>query len=460
MVDESQHGSKRCLATIKKEERDATTTITTATAAAAVLSGTVATSVAASGATIIAAVTPSDSKMYPMSIFGSLKVNKNSRTPYTDATKCKKSSVHIKRPMNAFMVWSQIERRKICEMSPEMHNAEISKQLGHRWRMLSGDEKRPFIEEAERLRILHSQEYPDYKYRPRKKPKKDQLVKASSFQSAGAGAGVGGTGGSRSGVGGCGPLTGHSSLGQMKQIHVSGISSVNTSTGRITKVTCIPVRTKSVLEHGGGGGGICTVPPLTAAASNVCSSFNVKQELAHGWCMNDRNKVYHMINGGPFLCSDSGTNSLAAYSKDRERMISPLQGSSPRDNPLTPESGFYDDFYGESQQLSLNPTPASMSTFSPLSPDISLSSGTSRFDSLQVGTAEEESCSLSSGGSNLSAPLSGSSAHAQFDSLADLLPPLHDYRFNTALNDWESWSANILTPVAPMDSLNYPTSIW
>lgn len=71
--------------------------------------------------------------------------------------------------MNAFMVWSQIERRKICEQTPDMHNAEISKNLGRVWKTLNDEERQPFIDEAERLRQLHMREYPDYKYRPRKK---------------------------------------------------------------------------------------------------------------------------------------------------------------------------------------------------------------------------------------------------------------------------------------------------
>jgi len=102
----------------------------------------------------------------------SMAVKQTSRTPYSDATQTKKHSPnHIKRPMNAFMVFSHIERKKIVEVNPDIHNAEISKQLGKRWKGLDEETRKPFIEEAERLRQLHQQEYPDYKYRPRKKLK-------------------------------------------------------------------------------------------------------------------------------------------------------------------------------------------------------------------------------------------------------------------------------------------------
>lgn len=107
----------------------------------------------------------------PKKVFGSQLVAKGSMTPYSDATKTNHDREKIKRPMNAFMVFSHYERKKIIEVQPDIHNAEISKRLGKKWKELPEERKNPYIQEAERLRLLHLQEYPGYKYQPKKKLK-------------------------------------------------------------------------------------------------------------------------------------------------------------------------------------------------------------------------------------------------------------------------------------------------
>ncbi|KAK0072308.1 hypothetical protein PV325_011569, partial [Microctonus aethiopoides] len=72
-------------------------------------------------------------------------------------------NAHVKRPMNAFMVWAQAARRRLADQYPQLHNAELSKTLGKLWRILSDGEKQPFIDEAEKLRNAHKKQHPHYK---------------------------------------------------------------------------------------------------------------------------------------------------------------------------------------------------------------------------------------------------------------------------------------------------------
>ena len=89
--------------------------------------------------------------------------------------------VHIKRPMNAFMVWSSRKRKDLARENPRLHNSQISKILGSEWRKLAEEEKQKFFAQAKLLNELHMIEHPDYKYRPKRRAKKRNLKHSCAF---------------------------------------------------------------------------------------------------------------------------------------------------------------------------------------------------------------------------------------------------------------------------------------
>lgn len=82
---------------------------------------------------------------------------------------------HVKRPMNAFMIWSSRKRRELARQNPKLHNSQISKILGTEWRKLTEEERQKFFAQAKLLNELHLIEHPDYKYRPKRRVKRKHI---------------------------------------------------------------------------------------------------------------------------------------------------------------------------------------------------------------------------------------------------------------------------------------------
>ncbi|NXN32189.1 SOX30 factor, partial [Nycticryphes semicollaris] len=79
----------------------------------------------------------------------------------------KDKSGHVKRPMNAFMVWARIHRPALAKANPAANNADISVQLGLEWNKLTEEQKQPYYDEAQKIKQRHREEFPGWVYQPR-----------------------------------------------------------------------------------------------------------------------------------------------------------------------------------------------------------------------------------------------------------------------------------------------------
>ena len=77
-------------------------------------------------------------------------------TAYTGAIRCKKQTRHVRRHMNAFILFSRNER------------AIVSKYLGKKWNALGHAETQPGVLESKRLGNLQEEQYVDFNYCPKK----------------------------------------------------------------------------------------------------------------------------------------------------------------------------------------------------------------------------------------------------------------------------------------------------
>lgn len=77
--------------------------------------------------------------------------------------RAKKHPLAPKRPMSAFLKYSQTRRSLVKQQNPDMSNTDVSRLLGEMWRSAPEREKRPYVETEERERAAYKQETAAFK---------------------------------------------------------------------------------------------------------------------------------------------------------------------------------------------------------------------------------------------------------------------------------------------------------
>lgn len=102
--------------------------------------------------------TPSNTKKGRSQSLSALQAGKEPSSP-----SCKKDP-RIRRPMNAFMIFSKRHRAMVHQQHPNQDNRTVSKILGEWWYALKSEEKTKYHELASEVKEAHFKAHPEWKW--------------------------------------------------------------------------------------------------------------------------------------------------------------------------------------------------------------------------------------------------------------------------------------------------------
>ena len=77
----------------------------------------------------------------------------------------------LKRPPNAYNLFFMEQQAKVKLENPSLSGNQVSQELGRRWKEMSEESKKPYIDRANDIRDRFKQENPDYHYEKKKAKK-------------------------------------------------------------------------------------------------------------------------------------------------------------------------------------------------------------------------------------------------------------------------------------------------
>ncbi|KAH9826946.1 high-mobility group non-histone chromatin protein [Teratosphaeria destructans] len=113
------------------------------------------------------------------------ELNSGSATPAHARENSGNSSIHvcicqpdpkIPRPRNAFILYRQHHQAQVVAQNPGLANPEISKIIGEQWQNQAPDVKNKWKALAEEEKLRHQQQYPTYRYQPKRNGRRNSLT--------------------------------------------------------------------------------------------------------------------------------------------------------------------------------------------------------------------------------------------------------------------------------------------